>query len=156
MSTILRLERYSYTREYTEGRLYTTVTGERAPICWTIERPWQDNKPNVSCIPEGVYDLRQHKRPNGDNVYLIVGNSCCAYPHQLDAEHGITRWGIQIHPANHPDQVEGCIAPGLEQRRGHVLSSRDAMKALHRALVPYFSMNPYGQIEITSEVSVSR
>lgn len=150
MSIILRLERYSWTDEYTEGRLFTSVTGEKAHIAYTIERPWLDNQPNVSCIPEGIYDIRQHKRPSGERAFILIGNGCCAYPHQVNEQS--PRWGILIHAANHPHEIEGCIAPGLERARGYVLQSRNAMKALHKALVPYFSMNEYGQIEITKQV----
>lgn len=155
MSTILILERYSYTSTYTEGKLYRPTEGGMRRIAYTIERPWKGNARNISCIPEGRYDIRLHTRPNGDRVYMLLGNGCCAEPSQLSPPH-ITRWGILIHAANYPDQVEGCIAPGLARDRGSVQQSRAAMNAIRAELTPYFSMATYGVIEIRPEVLYER
>lgn len=155
MQTILILERYSYTSAYTEGKLYRPVEHGLQRIAYTIERPWKGNAKNISCIPEGVYDIRKHQRPNGDRVFILLGNGCCADPGQLSPPN-ITRWGILIHAANYPNEVEGCIAPGLARDRGSVQQSRAAMAELHKHTAAYFSMATYGRIEIRPEVSVSR
>lgn len=66
---------------------------------FTIERPWKDNKSDVSCIPIGTYDvtfLSTPKFPSG--VY------------QLQNVPG--RVGIDIHAANKASELEGCIAVG--------------------------------------------
>jgi len=39
----------------TNGELY--LNGER--ICFTIELPWLGNKPRLSCIPEGRYEIEK-------------------------------------------------------------------------------------------------
>ena len=46
------LERFAYSPMGTFGVL--TVDDFE---CYTVERPWLDNKPRESCIPEGVYRL---------------------------------------------------------------------------------------------------
>lgn len=72
-------------------------------ILFSIERPWRDNAPQVSCIPDGQYVLRRtlyHK--GGYEVFEV-----CDVP-------GRSR--ILIHPANVDTDVEGCI--GLGTRRG--------------------------------------
>ncbi|SHO58776.1 DUF5675 family protein [Vibrio quintilis] len=78
-------------------------------ICKTIERPWKDNQPGISCVPAGEYDLIPHQSPKFGNVYA------------LDAEqNGVTVFGpsqrthILMHVANRVDQLEGCIAVGME------------------------------------------
>lgn len=67
-------------------------------ICHTIELPWKDNQPFVSCIPEGRYLLEKritHER----GFHLILKN----VPERS--------W-ILIHPANDALlELEGCIAP---------------------------------------------
>jgi len=63
----------------------------------TIERPWLDNRPMVSCIPEGEY--------------------LCKWSHM--AEHNVDHYQLQkvpdrsaifIHIATKPEQLHGCIA----------------------------------------------
>lgn len=66
-------------------------------ICFTIELPWRRNKTNLSCIPQGMYELERVKVRGKDRL-------------QLDGVPG--RTGIQIHPANHALlELKGCIAP---------------------------------------------
>lgn len=66
---------------------------------FTCERPWEDNKPYVSCIPEGDYNLVRHDSPKfGDRVWMV---------------HNVPdRTFILFHVANWPHQLQGCIAPG--------------------------------------------
>lgn len=66
----------------------------------TVEKPWKDNLPNVSCVPRPArYVCRwswseKHKR----NLY-----------HLIDVPE---RSGCEIHAANVHFQLQGCIAPG--------------------------------------------
>jgi len=73
--------------------------------CWTLERPWEGNKPFVSCVPEGVYAIA----PDQEGRYT-------GYP-ELQAVPERTE--IIIHPANTIGEIEGCIAPAF----GYVLSN---------------------------------
>ncbi len=67
-------------------------------ICFTIELPWKDNQRNISCIPEGCYEVvpRFSRRfKNHLHVLNVTGRSL-----------------ILIHPANDAlRDLEGCIAP---------------------------------------------
>jgi Family of unknown function (DUF5675) len=73
----------------------------------TVELPWQDNTPDVSCVPEGVYDLIPYDSPkHGPTWYLEnatwdVGGK------------GAARSFCELHAANFARQLEGCIAAGL-------------------------------------------
>src|SRR5690554_3376912 len=31
--------------------------------CFTVERPWENNAPSISCIPAGTYALRKRPSP---------------------------------------------------------------------------------------------
>lgn len=134
----LRLDRH-YQPDYTEGELYLVKSASTRFLCFTIERPWADNEPNVSCIPDGHYQFNEHTRPDGRRAYIITDGCCVATPDELDPDRGLTRWGILMHPANRPDELEGCIAPGLGQGEGLVQHSRAAMMTIAHAIGPRMS-----------------
>ena len=91
---IVRLARLGYLPMATFGmfRLSDALT---LP---TVELPWKHNQPNVSCIPVGVYIIKldDYKGEYPDYKVLDVPN----------------RWAIEIHRANVPTELRGCIAPG--------------------------------------------
>ena len=64
----------------------------------TVERPWLDNKPNVSCIPVGEYEIHRHNSPR-------FGDCCIIRP-------TAPRTHILIHVANFASDVKGCIGVG--------------------------------------------
>lgn len=51
------------------GQLF--VNGK--PVGFTIERPWLQNKPRQSCIPEGVYEIKKRWSPR-HRWHLWVSN----------------------------------------------------------------------------------
>lgn len=84
----------TYHEDGTNGRL---IVDEQL-VCYTIELPWLHNRRNVSCIPEGSYQLRK-RYTQGRGTHLIV-----------EGVEG--RTGILLHPANNAlKELRGCIAP---------------------------------------------
>jgi len=74
---------------------------DKRVLCKTIELPWRNNQPSISCIPEGSYNLRQRfsKRFGRHLEILNVPN----------------RSLILFHPANNAlRELRGCIAPVTE------------------------------------------
>lgn len=77
-----------------------------AVFCNTLELPWRDNRPNVSCIPCGEYDVAIRQSPRFGPVY-----------HVKDVP---GRTFIEIHSGNlagdtakgYRTHVEGCILLG--------------------------------------------
>lgn len=68
------------------------------PICYTIELPWRDNKPNKSCIPEGTYQVEKRYSERFKRHMIIKGVP--------------GRSLILFHPANDAiKELRGCIAP---------------------------------------------
>jgi hypothetical protein len=67
-------------------------------VCHTIELPWLNNQRNVSCIPEGRYQLKKgmtQKHGLHIRVKSVAG-----------------RDGILFHPGNEAARdLKGCIAP---------------------------------------------
>jgi len=67
-------------------------------ICFTIELPWKENQRNISCIPEGRYQLS--KRFTQKRGWHLIVKSVTG------------RSGILFHPANDAlKELQGCIAP---------------------------------------------
>lgn len=77
-------------------------------ILYTCERGWSYNRQNISCIPEGHYQVVRHTSPKYGECFAITGDKITI--HQVN---DTDRWGILFHPANWPDQLQGCISPGL-------------------------------------------
>ena len=98
------LQRFSHDK-VTFGKLHLDWASNHKDI-YTIELPWLENKPNISCIPQGLYNVRQHntvKYPNTFEVLAVPG-----------------REAILIHAGNYADvnenhksDTQGCILIGL-------------------------------------------
>ena len=87
------LDRIDMTPTGTHGRI--SIDGEH--VCYTVERPWLNNKRNESCIPAGTYDLAWQFSPKfGTRL------------HVLDVE---DRSHILVHKGNWQKDTLGCIMP---------------------------------------------
>lgn len=123
MSNANLILRRNYLDNCTMGKLYH----EGKFICYTVEKPWKSNIPFESCIPAGIYDLREYNSPKHFNCFVMVNKNLGV---------GITE-GIRthclIHIANFPDEVVGCIGPGLRLHptTWGVAHSRLAMEELN-------------------------
>jgi hypothetical protein len=108
---MIRLERLAYLPNCTLGRL---LYGKHALA--TIERPWLNNQPNISCIPSGQYICKRYSSEKYPNTYEITG-----VPH---------RTHILFHIANYATEVRGCVALGLSIHDGEmmVVNSRLAVE----------------------------
>lgn len=72
----------------------------QVPFVLTLERPWEDNKENVSCIPAGRYRCRKIRSPKFGDTYEI-----CDVPGRT---HVLLHWG------NYIEDTEGCVLVGEE------------------------------------------
>lgn len=93
MKKITIVRRKSDTKE-TLGNLVTDGFA-----CKTLERPWLNNVPQVSCIPEGVYICKWTFSPR-----------FMRYMYEVQNVPG--RSGIRIHKGNYFFDVVGCILLG--------------------------------------------
>ncbi len=85
-------------RTYFPGGTNGELKGGGAFICSTIELPWRDNQQNVSCIPEGRYELAKRYHEH--------------YGWHLHVLNVPEREWILIHPATDALlHLKGCIAP---------------------------------------------
>ena len=117
----LVLEREIFTDKSVIGTLY--LNGIR--ICDTLENPWIDNARNISCIPEGKYDVRLRlARESGtrDYLHLLVK----AVP---------DRTYILFHKGNYPKDTRGCVLVGMSSEQDVVYNSKLAMDLLMKEII---------------------
>lgn len=109
------LTRFAQFEDVTIGRL--DYAGQEF---FTVERPWKDNKPNISSIPDGTYKMGRVNSPKfGEDMWEIM---------EVPG-----RTHILIHVANTADNVLGCIGLGntvYSTLRG-VGSSRNAINKFY-------------------------
>ena len=123
------ITRHKITDNYSLGKAYIkdTETCELSYLACSLERGWRDNKSNISCIPEGIYELKLEWSPKFKKelweIYGVEGRSECKF-----------------HAANFWRQLNGCIALGNKHididgdGDTDVTSSKNTMKLLHKAL----------------------
>lgn len=99
MEQVFEIERQGRFMFGTFGYAVLRENGEMLFECWTVERPWANNTPRVSCIPAGSYRMKPRRFFRHD--YEAVG---------LVGVPG--RDHILIHIANFPTDVIGCIGLG--------------------------------------------
>jgi Family of unknown function (DUF5675) len=87
-------------------------------MMYSIELPWKENHTQVSCIPEGRYELVKRWSPKFNRHLQVMNVS--------------QRESILIHPANDAmHELKGCIAPvSLITGVGKGIRSRMAVEIL--------------------------
>jgi len=99
---MITLERaYLPDRSATLGRLIIDDTE-----LYTLEPPWRDNEPCVSCIPEGTYPLQLRDSP------IVQRTSRGVYPEGWEITEVPNRTFIMFHVGNWVRDTEGCVLVG--------------------------------------------
>lgn len=88
---------------------------------YTIELPWRDNKRLVSCVPEGTYPVR----------WFLSGRWKRLVPVLVDVP---GRDAIEIHVANFPTDIIGCIGLGFTKGIDFIGNSRIAIEKFYKIL----------------------
>jgi len=97
---------------------------------WVMERSWDFNKPNVSCVPRDEYTLESHSSQKYPNTWAIVGDGVSHLPTE-----GIPRFACVLHTAVYPMDLQGCLAPARAiTSSGHTIDSRVAMDEIRELL----------------------
>ena len=123
----LLLIRDTFSEKSTIGELF--LNGER--ICDTLENPWLDNQRNISCIPEGNYDVR---------LRLPRESATRDYLHLLVQDVPNRDW-ILFHRGNTAKDTRGCILVGLGSQQDVVYNSTLAMDLLIKELIHLGAVN---------------
>lgn len=79
---------------------FGVLLDESVPFALTVERPWLNNKKNVSCIPVGNYLCKRINSPKFGDTFEVTD-----VPLRSD---------ILFHKGNTEDSTHGCIVIGEE------------------------------------------
>jgi len=108
-----------------------TLFKQDAEICKTLENPWLNNHPNISCIPNGRYIVKKYSSTKYPDVW------------ELQAVEGRSK--ILIHQGNIEKHTQGCILVGDKfgflKDQPAVLNSRTALDKLRSIFPKEFVLN---------------
>ena len=101
-----------------EDGTFGVFIDELIPFALTLELPWKNNEPFVSCIPSGIYTCNRIKSPKFGNTFQI-----------MDVP---GRYDILLHRGNIKRNTEGCVIVGEQfeylYNKVAVLASRKGFK----------------------------
>jgi hypothetical protein len=126
-----------YRKDETLGKYMIMQETKTLFTCCCLELPWLNNQHNVSCIPEGIYDvIKVNWPPKHPDSFLIQNVS--------------DRDGVMIHIGNYAEgskiDTEGCQLPGMNfidlngDGAPDVEQSTIAMAALNHLLPDNFKL----------------
>jgi hypothetical protein len=125
---LLKLQRVAQSDKGTFG----VLVWDNVPLCVTLEDPWNNNFPNVSCIPAKTYEVKPwngNKYKNVWEVTKVPGRSA-----------------ILIHQGNSIKDTEGCILVGES------FSTLGGMPSITRSLVTLDRLRAILPKEFTLEI----
>lgn len=112
----------TYQEKVTTGVFIVLDDGLPIFSCISLELPWRDNKPQVSCVPEGEYQIK-YEYSNKFKQFL------------WELKGVPDRSEIKIHPANNVHELLGCIALGRNLAlKSALVSSRPSVNQFHRVM----------------------
>jgi hypothetical protein len=79
---------------------FGVLINNNVPFAVTLERPWNNNQRNISCIPTGRYVCKRVQSPKFGNTFEITNVT--------------GRSHILFHKGNLDDDTHGCILIGEE------------------------------------------
>lgn len=120
---VVVLKRVIVSSVVTQGVL---CLGDRA-LCVTLEKPWLGNRRNVSCIPDGRYDVQPFSGVRYRDVWQVMDVPQRSY--------------ILFHAGNSVADTDGCILVGRAFHGARILHSRDALDMLRRVLPDRFVLD---------------
>ncbi len=113
---------------------------EGEAFCSTLEPPWLENRPGLSCIPPGTYDVR-----------VTFSNRFHQMLPELFAVPG--RSAIRMHAGDTVDDTEGCILLGMG-KTPHEFAASDSRSTLRRFLAWMRSGGNEARVTVRTRSSV--
>ena len=101
------LLRFGSTPMGTFGKMELYNDVDKVLEAFTVEKPWNDNRPFDSCIPAGDYVLEKHDTPNYPRHFALVGGTVSHWK-----DENFARYACLFHTANRARDVQGCIGLG--------------------------------------------
>lgn len=86
------------------------------PFAVTLEPPWLNNEPNISCIPSGVYLIKRVNSPKFGDVFEVTNVE--------DRENILFHWGNKL------PNTKGCI---LTAEKFGILDGKPSVLTSHNS-----------------------
>jgi len=100
-----------------------TLSNDKKVLCHTLENPWRDNEPMVSCIPEGTYSCVPYSSEKYKDVWHVINVKDRSY--------------ILFHAGNFEKDTKGCILVGrnvLWNKQNMVTFSQHTLNMLRNTI----------------------
>jgi hypothetical protein len=129
---LLTIKRQPSDAKQTLGEAEITFNGSTVFRCKTLELPWKDNAPQISCIPTGTYKVMKRFSPKYGNHFHVLGVPGRSY--------------ILIHQGNFYSEIRGCVLVGAAHADINgdgirdVTNSKVTMLALNKVLPESFQL----------------
>lgn len=94
-------------RMQTLGQLRVMDDRTLAYECVTIELPWLNNQREISCIPDGTYELVKHVSPAWGNCLKVMD-----VPGRTDILFHAGNYAASLNPRTGRPDTKGCVLPG--------------------------------------------
>ncbi|MBW2962319.1 DUF5675 family protein [Mesonia aestuariivivens] len=134
----LHINRYSHEEKQTIGKLFVLNNNNEVKAEFDcLELPWKNNQQNISCIPEGIYQVKKRTSPKFGEHFHVLNVPGRSY--------------ILIHKGNYYTDIRGCILPGLnlsDVNRDGVIDVTNSTQAMAQLLK---MMGSEFQLKITSK-----
>ncbi len=98
-AVLIRLKGRSNDKQTCGRFILVSDNGSLVSQSASLELPWKDNQPNVSCVPEGKYQVAKRNSPKFGHDTFEISN----VP---------GRSNILIHPGNFTREIQGCVLLG--------------------------------------------
>ena len=110
-------------------------------VFFTVEKPWKNNEPFESCLPDGEYSLIPHGEYGKDGNVLAIVNRDMGITHYQEPDS--VRYACLIHTANYPSDVVGCVGLGQDYiaDKNMITNSRKSIKEFYAKISPTESHN---------------
>jgi len=102
----IEITRQDYSKKQTLGLLkvyagdFDDINDVHVFECKTLELPWKNNTQQISCIPEGVYDVIRSFSPKFGKCFRFKDVP--------------GRYNVLVHSGNYYTDILGCILVGAE------------------------------------------
>lgn len=113
--------RVTIERAYLPEGTFSKVTLPNGEVLAGLERPWNENQANISCIPEGLYLGVLEASP------IVERLSKGVYKKGWKLQSVVGRSHIVTHVGNTIRDTQGCLLVGM--RRGSVLGQMGVLES---------------------------
>mgnify|MGYP003647081726 CR=1 FL=1 len=114
-------------RQLYKSHVASTLIFESGDVFHTLERPWLENRSNISCIPWGIYETS-----------FLPKSGTGRYRNVWHLQNVKNRSGILIHNGNLVHHSKGCLLVGTKLGKlggkPAVLGSKTALRKMNKLL----------------------